>query len=117
MKLINYSKGLFCDSWVFIRTSLGRALRDTGLQFDIFGANIQNDIAHLEPLNRHKNVLPIAGRTFQVSPSAHIAPNATVFGSIFVGQNSYFGFGSVANGLFHPIRVGSNTKIGENTVL
>ncbi len=55
--------------------------------------------------------------TPQISPSAYVAPNATVFGRIFIGENSYVAFGSVARGDHNPIRIGANTKIGENTVL
>lgn len=46
-----------------------------------------------------------------------MAPNATVYGDVFVGANSYFGFGSVARGDIYAIRVGTNTKIGDNSVL
>jgi carbonic anhydrase/acetyltransferase-like protein (isoleucine patch superfamily) len=48
----------------------------------------------------------------QISQSAYIAPNATVYGDIFIGPNSYFGFGSVAKGDASSIRVGANSKIG-----
>lgn len=84
---------------------------------DIKGASYQQDIAFAEPLNRHRNILNLYEQHPQISPSAYIAPNATVFGDVFVGQGSYFGFGSVANGITHPVRVGTNSKIGENTVL
>ena len=36
---------------------------------------------------------------------------------MFIGSNSYFAFGSVARGDASPVRVGQDTKIGENTVL
>lgn len=75
------------------------------------------DIAHLEPLNRHRNILNLYGKHPEISQSAYIAPNATVIGNVFVGQNSYFGFGSVAKGDQAAIRVGADTKIGEGTVL
>lgn len=53
----------------------------------------------------------------EISPSAYVASNATIFGDVFVGQSSYFGFGTVARGDINPVRVGSNTKVGDNTVL
>jgi len=53
----------------------------------------------------------------QISPSAYVASSSTVFGSVQIGQNSYMGFGSVINGLQNPIRIGANTKVGENSVL
>lgn len=61
--------------------------------------------------------MALYGQIPEISPSAHIASNATVFGNVFVGANSYFGFGSVAKGDANAIRVGTNSKIGENTVL
>jgi carbonic anhydrase/acetyltransferase-like protein (isoleucine patch superfamily) len=71
----------------------------------------------MERSSRHRNILNLYNQHPQISPSAYIAPNATVYGDVFVGQNSYFAFGSVANALANPIRVGTNTKIGEGTVL
>lgn len=61
--------------------------------------------------------MPLYNKIPSISSSAYIAPNATVYGNVFVGKDSYFGFGSVARGDTSPIRVGINTKIGENTVL
>lgn len=71
----------------------------------------------MEPFNRHRNILPVGNRIPQISQSAYIAPNATVYGDVFIGKNSYFAFGSVARGDANPVRVGEDTKIGENTIL
>jgi len=84
---------------------------------DRLGSVRTHDIAYLEPLNRHRNILPLYRQIPQISASAYIAPNATVYGDVFVGKNSYFGFGTVAKGDYSVIRVGENSKIGENTVL
>jgi carbonic anhydrase/acetyltransferase-like protein (isoleucine patch superfamily) len=35
-----------------------------------------------------------------------VAPNAALIGDIFVAKDSYFGFGSVAQAIDYPIRVG-----------
>ena len=48
---------------------------------------------------------------------AYVAPNATIVGDVFVANDSYFGFGSVAQGIDYLIRIGINTKIGDNTVI
>ena len=77
----------------------------------------QKDIAHMEPFNRHRNILPLYEQHPFIAGSAYVAPNATVIGDVLVGPNSYFGFGSVAQGSYNAIRLGANTKIGENTVL
>ncbi len=52
-----------------------------------------------------------------ISKSAYIAPNATVFGCVFIAQDTYVGFGSVINAFDRPVRIGRNTKIGDNTTL
>lgn len=52
-----------------------------------------------------------------MSQSAHVAPNATVYGDVFIAKDSYVGFGAVVDGLYGPIRVGANTKIGDNSTV
>ena len=47
----------------------------------------------------------------------HIAPNATVYGDVFIAQDSYVGFGAVVDGLYNPVRIGANTKIGDNSTV
>ena len=47
MRALGYTKGLFCDAWVYCRSSFGRMLREAGLDFDHMGANLQSDIAHM----------------------------------------------------------------------
>lgn len=115
--MFKYISGMACDSLVFFKTTVGRMMREAGLDLDRRGSLRTNDIAFLEPHNRHRNIMPLYQLIPQISPSAYIAPNATVYGNVFVGQNSYFAFGSIAKGDANPIRVGANTKIGENTVL
>ena len=63
-------------------------------------------------MNRHRNIMPLYDQIPAISPSAYIAPNATVFGDVFIGKDSYFAFGSIAKGDYNPVRVGINTKIG-----
>ena len=117
MYLVKHVQGVFCEMWTSIRCTTGRLLRESGLDMDRKGANYTRDIAHLEPFNRHRNILGFYQQHPQIAGSAYVAPNATVAGDVFVGPNSYFGFGSVAIALREPIRVGANTKVGENTVL
>lgn len=71
----------------------------------------------METFSRHRNILPLYNKLPTISPSAYIAPNATVYGNVFIGRDSYFAFGSIAKGDESPVRVGANTKIGENTIL
>jgi carbonic anhydrase/acetyltransferase-like protein (isoleucine patch superfamily) len=71
----------------------------------------------LEPINRHRNIVNIEHYQHAISQSAHIAPNATVYGNVSIARESYVGFGAVVDGLYNPVRVGTNTKIGDNTTV
>jgi carbonic anhydrase/acetyltransferase-like protein (isoleucine patch superfamily) len=65
-----------------------------------------SDISCFETYNRHRSILPLADQQPVISNSAYVAPNATIVGDVFVAKDSYFGFGSVAQGIDYPIRVG-----------
>jgi gamma-carbonic anhydrase len=106
-------KGVF----PYLKQNLGRMLREAGLDLDRRGSRIVKDMAYLEPINRHRNVLNIDGYRIVLSPSAHVAPNATVYGNVSIARNSYVGFGAVVDGLCNPVRIGTNTKVGDNSTI
>ena len=54
------------------------------------------DITCFETYNRHRNILPIHELQPAISSSAYVSPNATIVGDVFVANDSYFDFGSVA---------------------
>jgi UDP-3-O-[3-hydroxymyristoyl] glucosamine N-acyltransferase len=117
MSLIRFTVGVFQEALCYSKRSLGRALREAGLDLDRRGSILEKDVAFLEPINRHRNILNIEEYSLAISKSAHVAPNATVFGDVFIAQDSYIGFGAVVDGLNNPVRVGSNTKIGDNSTV
>ena len=39
--------------------SLGRVYKEIGLQLDRAGSRITNDISYLQPLSRHRQVMPV----------------------------------------------------------
>lgn len=117
MQVLRYTKNIFCDILVNARCTLGRLVREAGLELDARGSNYTKDIAHMEHFNRHRNILSLYEQHPQIASSAYVAPNATVVGTVFVGPSSYFGFGSVASGVHSAIRIGANTKVGDNTTL
>lgn len=117
MNLLRFSWSVVLESRLFMKHGLGRILREAGLKLDRKGSQLTKDIAFLEPINRHRNVLNIDMYCLAISPSASIAPNATVYGNVSLAQDTYVGFGAVVDGLFNPVRVGSNTKIGDNTTV
>ena len=117
MNQLRFTWSILQESVAFSRRTLGRFLRETGLALDRKGSIKCKDIAFLEPINRHRNLINIEEYTLAVSHSAHVAPNATVYGDVFIAKDSYVGFGAVVDGLYSPVRVGSNTKIGDNSTV
>lgn len=117
MKLLRFSWGVVNEAYHYSRRSLGRFLREAGLELDRRGSRLVNDIAYLEPLNRHRNLLSIEEHSLAISPSTHIAPNATVYGTVFFARDGYVGFGAVVDGLANPVRIGANTKVGDNSTV
>lgn len=101
----------------YLKQNLGRMIREAGLELDRKGSRIVKDVAYLEPINRHRNILNVEGCRLALSSSAHIAPNATVYGNVSIARNSYVGFGAVVDGLVNPVRIGTNTKIGDNSTI
>jgi len=57
------------------------------------------------------------GKYPKISPSAFVAPNATVIGDVVIGKNSSVWFGSVVRGDVNYIRIGSFTNVQDNSVL
>lgn len=101
----------------FVRKNTGKMLRELGLDLDRRGSVKCDDVAFLEPLSRHRNIVNMESMSPALPNSVYVAPNATVFGNVFIANDSYVGFGAVINGLYNPVRVGSNTKIGDHTTL
>lgn len=117
MSVLRFAWGVLKESVHYARRSLGRSLREAGLDLDRRGSILSKDIAFLEPINRHRNILNIEDYSLAVSQSANIAPNATVYGDVSIAQGSYVGFGAVVDGLNNPVRIGANTKIGDNSTV
>jgi UDP-3-O-[3-hydroxymyristoyl] glucosamine N-acyltransferase len=117
MKLVQFSWSVVVQAVVYSKKSLGRALREAGLDLDRRGSILEKDIAYLEPINRHRNILNIEDYSLALSKSASIAPNATVYGNVSIAHGSYVGFGAVVDGLFSPVRIGADTKVGDNSTV
>ena len=92
-------------------------MREAGLAIDARAAHHIKDVAHSEPLNRHRNILNIYDRQPALSNSTYVAPNATVIGSVYAASNTVISFGATVKADNHAVRIGKNTSIGENCVL
>jgi hypothetical protein len=106
MQFARYSKNFVVDIFRQAKGNFGRILREAGLDLDQRGCFKMNDISCYESYNRHRNILGMDNLQPVISNSAYIAPNATIVGSVYVAKDSYFGFGSVAQGIDYAIRVG-----------
>mmetsp|Transcript_95218 Transcript_95218/g.142681 ORF Transcript_95218/g.142681 Transcript_95218/m.142681 type:complete len:118 (+) Transcript_95218:93-446(+) len=92
-------------------------LRETGLALDINGSKLTKDIAHLENLSRHRNVMPLYEFQPSVSKDAFIAPNCTIVGDVLVGCNSAIWYGAVLRGDNNAIRIGLGSIVGDNSII
>ena len=117
MKVARFGWKVILETGNYFKISAARMLREAGLHLDRKGSKLTNDIAYLEPINRHRNILNIDNYSLAISPSASIAPNATVYGNVALAHDTYVGFGATVDGLFNPVRIGANTKVGDNSTV
>lgn len=75
------------------------------------------DIAYLEPLSRHRNIMNIYDLVPKLLENSLVAPNSTLIGEVVVGKNSIVWYGATLRGDNAAVRVGSNTSIGDYAVL
>jgi carbonic anhydrase/acetyltransferase-like protein (isoleucine patch superfamily) len=66
--------------------------------------------------DRQCNIFTFSGVEPEISPSAFVAPSATLIGDVRIGAGASVWFGSVLRGDRDRIRVGENTSIQDLTV-
>jgi hypothetical protein len=84
------------------------------------GSLLTEDISYLEPLNRHKifyGQMIESLFLLQVYIFLQVQLFLDLFGSVIDAANVSFSFGSVPKAVTSPIRIGTNTSIGDNTSL
>ncbi|MGH7574406.1 MAG: gamma carbonic anhydrase family protein [Longimicrobiales bacterium] len=64
-------------------------------------------------------LIPFAGRTPRIHPTAFVAPTAVLIGDVEVGESASIWFGTVlrADHPEHGIRIGARTSVQDNCVL
>lgn len=62
-------------------------------------------------------IIPYKGVSPQISPSAFIAPNATIIGDVIIEDGASIWFGAVLRGDMNAIRIGARTSIQDNCVV
>jgi hypothetical protein len=71
---------------------------------DASGSQLTKDIAYLEPLSRHRNIMPLYDLSPAILADAYVAPNATIIGEVLVGSESTIWYGAVLRGDLNAIR-------------
>lgn len=87
------------------------------LALDHHGSRLSKDIAYLEPLSRHRNLMPIYDLIPIVLENSQFAPNSTLIGEVIIGRNSIISYGATLRGDNAAVRVGHYTSIGDYSVL
>lgn len=96
---------------------IGRFIRNVAQQLDHVGSAIQGNYAYKEHLSRHRRLLALGDKKPVLKGDAFVAPNASVVGSVTVGEGSSVWYGSVIRGDVGKITIGDRTVIGDNTVI
>lgn len=97
---------------------LGKALRETGQAIDRLGLSISGNEVFRETLSRHRTVMPISvDRYPSVSSSSFVAPNASVIGSVHIGDDVSVWYGTVLRADSSNIKIGKGSNIQDRSVL
>lgn len=71
---------------------------------DVLGSQMSKDIAYLEPVSRHRNIMPLYDLRPNIVTDQFIAPNASIVGEVMVGEDSIVWYGAVLRGDINAIR-------------
>ena len=74
------------------------------LALDVKGSQQAKDIAYLEPLSRHRQIMPLYDLVPVILPDTFIAPNASIIGEVVVGLESTIWYGAILRGDMNAIR-------------
>eukprot|EP00657_Telonema_sp_P-1_P009626 TRINITY_DN3859_c0_g2_i1.p1 TRINITY_DN3859_c0_g2~~TRINITY_DN3859_c0_g2_i1.p1 ORF type:complete len:199 (+),score=41.80 TRINITY_DN3859_c0_g2_i1:3-599(+) len=77
---------------------------------------LQGDLAYTEKMGAHRAVTAYRGSTPAVD-GAFVAPSASVIGDVTMGDGSSVWYGAVLRGDVNKITVGSNSHIGDRSVV
>ena len=67
MKVAQFGWKVILQTGTYLRVSTGKMLREAGLHLDRKGSQLTNDIACLEPINRHRNNLNLENCSLAIS--------------------------------------------------
>lgn len=100
-----------------LATMVGRFVRNVAQQLDQLGLAIEGNYAFKEQLSRHRRLLALGDKKPTIKGDVFIAPNASVIGSVQLGEGASVWYGSVIRGDVGNIKVGAGAVLGDNTVV
>merc|ERR1712195_394850 len=92
-------------------------LRRMGARFEGFGLGMQGELAFTETMGTHRAVSAYQGTVPIIGADSFVAPSSSVIGSVNVGAGSSVWYGAALRGDVNSITVGSNSHIGDRTVV
>jgi len=97
--------------------SVGNALRNTGQAIDRFGCYLQGRLAYKDEVSRHRTVTALFDKKPILGTKVFVAPSASVIGNVEIGRNTTIWYGAVLRGDVNKIQIGTNTSIGDRSVI
>jgi gamma-carbonic anhydrase len=86
------------------------------IAMDRFGSRMQNDVAYMQELSRHRQQMPL----YDVVPhvdNAWIAPNASLIGEVIVSKYATIWYNVVIRAELNPVRIGHFSSVGDGTTI
>lgn len=83
---------------------------------DRFGSRLVNDVAYMQELSRHRQVMPL----YDIAPhvdDAWIAPNASLVGEVIVSKYATVWYNVVIRAEMNPVRIGHFSSVGDGTTI
>ena len=83
---------------------------------DRFGSRMQNDVAYMQELSRHRQQMPL----YDVAPhvdNAWVAPNASLIGEVIVSKYATVWYNVVIRAELNPVRIGHFSSVGDGTTI
>lgn len=81
---------------------------------DRFGSRMSNDVAYLQELSRHRQVMPLYDVVAKID-NAWIAPNASLVGEVIVSKYATVWYNVVIRAELNAVRIGHFSSVGDGT--
>jgi carbonic anhydrase/acetyltransferase-like protein (isoleucine patch superfamily) len=83
---------------------------------DRFGSRMSNDVAYMQELSRHRQVMPLYDVVATID-NAWIAPNASLVGEVIVSKYATVWYNVVIRAELNPVRIGHFSSVGDGTTI